>query len=175
MNILNTYKGLSLLGQLYNLYLLLLFIDKKLNDLFQLLACFNFLQESKLLLMLPVTFLKVLMAEISGEIHNNARTYSRLLHKVQMLSDDHYSINLICAGDVNFSSDLSDLRHRKNLNVILVHNKEVHNSLTACANRTVLYDDLTREMQQCEKSVDLVCIHIKYITRKVWSKFKSMF
>lgn len=82
---------------------------------------------------------------------------------------------LICAGDVNFSSDLSDLRHRKNLNVILVHNKEVHNSLTACANRTVLYDDLTRKMQQCEKSVDLVCIHIKYITRKVWSKFKSMF
>ncbi|CAC5393561.1 LKAP [Mytilus coruscus] len=62
---------------------------------------------------------------------------------------------LLLSSDVNFSSDLSDLRHRKNLNVILIHNKEVHKSLTACANRTVLYDDLTSKMQQCEKSVDL--------------------
>ncbi|XP_064600287.1 meiosis regulator and mRNA stability factor 1-like isoform X2 [Liolophura sinensis] len=53
---------------------------------------------------------------------------------------------VLISSDINFSSDLSDLRHRKNFQVILIHGPMVHDALLACANETYLFDDLVRDL-----------------------------
>ena len=50
------------------------------------------------------------------------------------------------AGDINFARDLSDLRHRNNLRVILVHRDEASEALKACANQTIAYQDIVHEL-----------------------------
>ncbi|XP_041362324.1 meiosis regulator and mRNA stability factor 1-like isoform X2 [Gigantopelta aegis] len=49
---------------------------------------------------------------------------------------------ILISSDVNFTCDLSDLRHRKNFYIILIHKHQVSEALTACANEHYIFDDL---------------------------------
>lgn len=55
-----------------------------------------------------------------------------------------YCLNI--AGDVNFASDLSDLRHRKKFDVVLIHKAQVSEALLTCATEHYLYEDLIRDL-----------------------------
>ncbi|XP_052740437.1 meiosis regulator and mRNA stability factor 1 [Bicyclus anynana] len=49
---------------------------------------------------------------------------------------------LLISGDINFAADLSDLRHRKNMEVILVHKQNTSSALIACASNHYDYNEL---------------------------------
>ena len=51
-----------------------------------------------------------------------------------------------CAGDINFARDLSDLRHRNGLKVVLVHGQAASEALKTCANKAVRYDELLADL-----------------------------
>ncbi|XP_076442695.1 meiosis regulator and mRNA stability factor 1-like isoform X2 [Babylonia areolata] len=53
---------------------------------------------------------------------------------------------VLISGDVNFATDLSDLRHRKHMYVILVHGKQVHEALVSCAHEHYVYDDIMADL-----------------------------
>ncbi|XP_065659910.1 uncharacterized protein LOC100201018 isoform X5 [Hydra vulgaris] len=50
---------------------------------------------------------------------------------------------LLISGDINFVADLSDLRYRYNLHVILLHNKQASQALLQYAHETECFDVLT--------------------------------
>ncbi|OWF50825.1 meiosis arrest female protein 1 homolog isoform X2 [Mizuhopecten yessoensis] len=60
------------------------------------------------------------------------------------------AVVLLISSDVNFASDLSDMRHRKGYHVILIHTKHVHEALKLCANEHFLYEDLVQDLPHRE-------------------------
>lgn len=44
------------------------------------------------------------------------------------------------SGDINFAAELSDLRHRHNLEVICLHNAQAQPALLACAQKVKRFD-----------------------------------
>ncbi|OWR42532.1 putative limkain b1 [Danaus plexippus plexippus] len=50
---------------------------------------------------------------------------------------------LLISGDINFAADLSDFRHRKGMEVILVHRQNTSSALIACASSHYSYNELT--------------------------------
>nr|XP_008196767.1 PREDICTED: meiosis arrest female protein 1 isoform X2 [Tribolium castaneum] len=50
---------------------------------------------------------------------------------------------VLISGDINFAADLSDLRYRKKIRVILVHNTNVADALILCANEHYSYGNIT--------------------------------
>lgn len=46
---------------------------------------------------------------------------------------------VLISSDINFAADLSDLRYRKKIRVILVHNANVADALILCANEHYNY------------------------------------
>ncbi|XP_033736360.1 meiosis regulator and mRNA stability factor 1-like isoform X2 [Pecten maximus] len=57
---------------------------------------------------------------------------------------------VLISSDINFASDLSDMRHRKGYHVILIHMKHVHEALKLCANEHILYEELVQDLPQRE-------------------------
>ncbi|KAK3091075.1 hypothetical protein FSP39_016962 [Pinctada imbricata] len=55
---------------------------------------------------------------------------------------------VLISSDVNFASDLSDLRHRKKFTVILVHSRHVAEALKICATHHYVYEDLVGDLPQ---------------------------
>lgn len=49
-------------------------------------------------------------------------------------------------ADVNFAADLSDLRHRKKYNVVLIHSHKVSEALKICATKNIVYEELVKEL-----------------------------
>ena len=45
-------------------------------------------------------------------------------------------------GDVNFAPELSDLRHRKHMYIIIIHGKQVSEPLLACANEHYVFEEV---------------------------------
>lgn len=60
----------------------------------------------------------------------------KLKQSIRRFADIHASpaAIILISSDVNFAADLSDLRHRKNLHVILLHNDYSSEALILCAN-----------------------------------------
>ena len=52
---------------------------------------------------------------------------------------------ILITGDINFISDVTDLRHRYGVKVILIHNGHTNEQLKSVANETVLHEDLVSE------------------------------
>ncbi|XP_047143402.1 meiosis regulator and mRNA stability factor 1 isoform X2 [Hydra vulgaris] len=50
---------------------------------------------------------------------------------------------LLVSGDINFVADLSDLRYRHNLHIILLHNKQASQALLQCAHESECFDIFT--------------------------------
>lgn len=53
---------------------------------------------------------------------------------------------LLISSDVNFAADLYDLRYRRKINVILIHNSNVADALILCANETYNFCDITDDL-----------------------------
>lgn len=53
---------------------------------------------------------------------------------------------LLISSDVNFAADLCDLRYRRKIHVILIHNSNVTDALILCANETYNFCDITENL-----------------------------
>lgn len=53
---------------------------------------------------------------------------------------------ILISGDVNFAADLSDLRHRKKIHVILIHLENTTDALIMCASEHYSYSSLTQTL-----------------------------
>ncbi|XP_022900382.2 meiosis regulator and mRNA stability factor 1 isoform X1 [Onthophagus taurus] len=53
---------------------------------------------------------------------------------------------VLISGDINFAGDLSDLRYRKKIQVILIHNCNAADALISCANKSYAYGSLTENL-----------------------------
>lgn len=49
---------------------------------------------------------------------------------------------ILISGDINFAPDLSDLRYRKKIHVILLHMKNASEALILCANEHYDFSEL---------------------------------
>nr|CAD7602444.1 unnamed protein product [Timema genevievae] len=60
----------------------------------------------------------------------------KLRQSIRRFADIHGSpaAIILISGDINFASDLSDLKHRKKFHVILLHNNHTSEALILCAN-----------------------------------------
>lgn len=53
---------------------------------------------------------------------------------------------MLVSSDVNFAPELSDLKNRKKVHVILVHGSLASETLLLCSNERYLYDSLLDEV-----------------------------
>ncbi|XP_033630021.1 meiosis regulator and mRNA stability factor 1-like isoform X2 [Asterias rubens] len=89
---------------------------------------------------------QVTVAHINATAKNAAD--DKLKQSLRRFADTHNppATVVLISGDINFARDLSDLRHRNNLRVILVHRDEASEALKACANQTIAYQDIVHEL-----------------------------
>ncbi|XP_013199732.2 meiosis regulator and mRNA stability factor 1 [Amyelois transitella] len=60
---------------------------------------------------------------------------------------------LLISGDINFAADLSDFRHRKNMEVILVHKQNTSSALISCASSHYCFNELTAHLPRNPKTL----------------------
>lgn len=60
---------------------------------------------------------------------------------------------LLISSDINFAADICDLRYRKKIEVILVHNKNIADALVLCANEHYLFSDLMKDIPISKQKV----------------------
>ena len=68
---------------------------------------------------------------------------------------------VVVSGDINFASDLSDLRHRHNFRVVLLHNPHASDALLSCAQEARVFDEFISDlpvMMQTQQQVRLLGI-----------------
>ncbi len=65
------------------------------------------------------------------------------LAKVHVTVNQHNSCLLLFSGDVNFASELSDLRYRHHLHIILIHPRSSQEALLACAHQCHIFEEFT--------------------------------
>lgn len=61
---------------------------------------------------------------------------------------------LLISSDINFAADICDLRYRKKIEVILVHNKNIADALILCANEHYLFSDLMKDIPLSKQKVN---------------------
>ncbi|KAH0546369.1 meiosis regulator and mRNA stability factor 1 isoform X1 [Cotesia glomerata] len=69
----------------------------------------------------------------------------KLKQSIRRFADTHGSAAtiVVISGDVNFAADLSDLRHRKKIHIIIIHNENsASKALIQCANEDYHFKDL---------------------------------
>ncbi|KAL0122954.1 hypothetical protein PUN28_007547 [Cardiocondyla obscurior] len=72
----------------------------------------------------------------------------KLKQTIRRFADIHGSpaAIILISGDINFAADLSDLRHRKKIYVILLHKKNTSEALILCANEHYDFMELTEPL-----------------------------
>ncbi|XP_025991355.1 meiosis regulator and mRNA stability factor 1 isoform X2 [Solenopsis invicta] len=72
----------------------------------------------------------------------------KLKQTIRRFADIHGSpaAIILISGDINFAADLSDLRHRKKIHVILLHKKNTSEALILCANEHYDFMELTEPL-----------------------------
>lgn len=53
---------------------------------------------------------------------------------------------LLISSDINFAADICDLRYRKKIHVIIIHQKNVADALLLCANDHYVFSDLLKDV-----------------------------
>ena len=56
------------------------------------------------------------------------------------------SHTVVCLGDCNFASEVSDLRHRHNFFVVLLHNARTSDCLKQAAHTSVVYEEFVKDL-----------------------------
>ncbi|KAK2576438.1 hypothetical protein KPH14_005771 [Odynerus spinipes] len=87
----------------------------------------------------------------------------KLKQSIRRFADIHGSpaAIILISGDIDFAADLSDLRYRKKIHVILLHNKNTSEALILCANEHYDFMDLmellpSRPLLKVNEYYDLV-------------------
>ncbi|KAL1116231.1 hypothetical protein AAG570_005726 [Ranatra chinensis] len=72
----------------------------------------------------------------------------KLRHSMRRFADIHGfpAAIVLVSGDINFAPDLCDLRHRKKIHIILVHNEMCSESLILCANEHYVFSSLVETL-----------------------------
>ncbi|KAL7299894.1 hypothetical protein TKK_0007222 [Trichogramma kaykai] len=72
----------------------------------------------------------------------------KLRQFMRRFADTHGSPGaiILISGDVNFASDLSDLKHRKKIHVILLHNTNTSEALIMCADEHYEFSNLLKKL-----------------------------
>ncbi|KAH9513099.1 Meiosis regulator and mRNA stability factor 1 [Bulinus truncatus] len=98
-------------------------------------------------------------------VHINATAKNaaddKIRQSLRRFSDSHPPGTkvILISSDVNFASDLSDLRHRKKFEVVLIHKTQVSDALLACATENYLYEDIIKDLpdrpgnKECSENV----------------------
>ncbi|XP_017774585.1 PREDICTED: meiosis arrest female protein 1 isoform X2 [Nicrophorus vespilloides] len=77
---------------------------------------------------------------------------------------------ILISGDINFAADLSDLRYRKKITVILIHNSNAADALILCANKTLPFSTITDNLpplkNKVQESVDLLVSNLPKVYDK---------
>lgn len=76
---------------------------------------------------------------------------------------------ILISGDINFAADLSDLRHRKKLHVILIHQENTADALILCASEHYNYTSITQPLPIKEKVFLTFCCLYLFIIDYIWS------
>ncbi|XP_071478338.1 meiosis regulator and mRNA stability factor 1-like [Diadema antillarum] len=89
---------------------------------------------------------QVTVAHINATAKNAAD--DKLRQSLRRFADTHSppATVVLISGDINFARDLSDLRHRNGLNVILIHGQAASEALKTCANKSERYDELLADL-----------------------------
>lgn len=53
---------------------------------------------------------------------------------------------MLISSDVNFTTDLSDFKNRKNIHVVVLHGPLVSEALLLCSNEHYLFDDILKDV-----------------------------
>ncbi|XP_033107994.1 meiosis regulator and mRNA stability factor 1-like [Anneissia japonica] len=125
---------------------------------------------------------QVTVAHINATAKNAAD--DKLKQSLRRFADTHNppATVVLISGDVNFANDLSDLRHRNGLKIILVHRQDSSDALTTCANETVQYSDLLIDlpfrspMKDCSENPQLVVRNLPQVSdiSKVRNRLKQL-
>ncbi|XP_034936191.1 meiosis regulator and mRNA stability factor 1 isoform X2 [Chelonus insularis] len=72
----------------------------------------------------------------------------KLKQSIRRFADIHGSLAaiILISSDINFAADLSDLRHRKKMHVILLHNENSSEALILCANEHYNFMELMESL-----------------------------
>lgn len=87
----------------------------------------------------------------------------KLRQSLRRFADIHGSPSaiILISGDINFAADLSDLRHRKRIHVILLHMENTSEALILCANEHYNFSELTETLPSVTPS-KVYFLNIKY-------------
>ncbi|GFR91346.1 meiosis arrest female protein 1 homolog [Elysia marginata] len=84
---------------------------------------------------------------------------------------------ILISSDVNFASDLSDLRHRKKFEVVLIHKTQVSEALLSCSTEHFLWEDLIKDLPLSagqKENADTVCIVYGYDSNAVTERVSAI-
>ncbi|XP_043489751.1 meiosis regulator and mRNA stability factor 1 isoform X1 [Polistes fuscatus] len=91
----------------------------------------------------------------------------KLKQSIRRFADIHGSpaAIILISGDIDFAADLSDLRYRKKIHVILLHNKSTSEALILCANEHYDFMDLmeplpSRPLLKVNEYYDLIITNL---------------
>ena len=62
---------------------------------------------------------------------------------------------VLISGDVNFSTDLNDLRNCHKFNIVLVHNTWARESLKAFAHKTFVWEEFVHSVEDKKEQVSM--------------------
>lgn len=79
----------------------------------------------------------------------------KIRQSLRRFSDTHSppATVVLVSSDVNFAADLSDLRHRKKYDVVLIHSRRVSEALKICATKSILYEELVKDLPKRQAEV----------------------
>lgn len=89
---------------------------------------------------------------------------------------------VLISGDVNFSTDLSDFRHRRQIHVVLLHGRSAPEALTACAHESYSFVELASTVPfRTPRREDVHCLELMVTNlpaakspRKVRTRLKQL-
>ncbi|XP_061175452.1 meiosis regulator and mRNA stability factor 1-like isoform X2 [Saccostrea echinata] len=92
-------------------------------------------------------------------VHINATSKNaaddKIRQSLRRFADTHSppATVVLISTDVNFAADLSDLRHRKKFDVVLIHSRKVSEALKICATKNIVYEELVKDIPKRQAEV----------------------
>lgn len=92
----------------------------------------------------------------------------KLRQSIRRFADTHGSpaAIILISGDINFAADLSDLRHRKKIHVILLHKENTSDALILCADEHYDFIKLLQPLpSRTPLKVSVYFLYLNFIIR----------
>ena len=76
---------------------------------------------------------------------------------------------VLISGDINFSSELTDLRHVHNITIVLVHNPQASDGLKVFAHTLISFDEFLADVEAPHEPQVHVCAHFVHVHVHVYT------